>query len=104
DPALPEARRRDWLRAAGELARWHGTRRGLLLALDVATGGAVRGGEVIVIEDFRLRRVLATLLGVDMADEDDPLLPGLQVSGNSVVGDSLMLAEEQRAELMALYR
>jgi phage tail-like protein len=104
DPALPEARRRDWLRAAGELARWHGTRRGLLLALDVATGGAVRGGEVIVLEDFRLRRVLGTLLGVDLADEDDPLLPGLQISGNSVVGDTLQLAEEQRAELMALYR
>lgn len=104
DPALPAERRRDWLRAAGELARWHGTRRGLLLALDVATGGAVRGGEVIVIEDFRLRRVLGTLLGVDLADEDDPLLPGLQISGNSVVGDTLVLADEQRAELMALFR
>ena len=77
---------------------------GTVVALDVATGGAVRGGEVIVIEDFRLRRVLGTLLGVDLADEDDPLLPGLQISGNSVVGDTLVLADEQRAELMALFR
>ncbi|MDP2074333.1 phage tail protein [Hydrogenophaga sp.] len=104
DPVLPEARRRAWLQAAPELARWHGTRRGLALALDVATGGAVSGGEVVVLEDFRLRRLLATLLGVDLADEDDPLLPGLQVSGNSVVGDTLVLGDQARAELMALYR
>lgn len=104
DAALPAARRRAWLQAAPELARWHGTRRGLALALDVATGGAVSGGEVVVLEDFRLRRLLATLLGVDLADEDDPLLPGLQVSGNSVVGDTLVLGDQARAELMALYR
>jgi len=44
DPVLPAARRRDWLADAPRLARWHGTRRGLALALDVATGGGVRGG------------------------------------------------------------
>jgi phage tail-like protein len=104
DAALPAARRRAWLQAAPELARWHGTRRGLALALDVATGGGVSGGEVVVLEDFRLRRLLATLLGVDLADEDDPLLPGLQVSGNSVVGDTLVLGDQARVELMALYR
>ena len=103
DPVLPAARRRDWLRAAPDLARWHGTRMGLRLALDIATDGAVRGGEVIVIEDFRLRRILATLLGVDLADEHDPLLPGLQVSGNSVVGDTLVIGDRERAELIALF-
>jgi phage tail-like protein len=103
DPALPPARRRDWLRAAPELARWHGTRTGLRLALDIATGGAVRGGEVLVVEDFRLRRILATLLGVDLADEDDPLLPGLQVSGNSIVGDTLFVGDRERGELAALF-
>jgi phage tail-like protein len=104
DAALPDARRRAWLQAAPELARWHGTRRGLALALDVATGGAVSSGEVVVLEDFRLRRLLATLLGVDLTDEHDPLLPGLQVSGSSVVGDTLVLGDQARAELMALYR
>lgn len=107
DPALPESRRRAWLTAAPQLARWHGTRRGLALSLDLATGGAVRGGEIVIIEDFRLRRILATLLGVDLGDEQDPLLPGLQQSGNSVVGDTLVLgamSEAERAELMALYR
>ena len=103
DPALPAARRRDWLRAAPDLARRHGSRDGLRLALDTATGGAVRSGSVLVVEDFRLRRILATLLGVDLADEHDPLLPGLQVSGNSVVGDTLVVGDTQRSELLALF-
>lgn len=104
DPALPEDRRRAWLQAGPELARWHGTRRGLALALDVATEGGVSGGEIVILEDFRLRRILATLLGVDLADEADPLLPGLQQSGNSIVGDTLVLGDRERSELMALYR
>jgi phage tail-like protein len=103
DRALPASARRDWLRAAPDLARWHGTRNGLRLALDIATGGAVRSGSVIVIEDFRLRRILATLLGVDLSDQDDPLLPGLHISGNSVVGDTLVIGDQQRVELMALF-
>ncbi|WP_218510747.1 phage tail protein [Variovorax sp. dw_308] len=104
DAALPANRRRAWLREAPRLARWHGTRRGLSFALDVASGGGVSGGEIVVIEDFRLRRLLATLLGVDLVDEDDPLLPGLGHSGNSIVGDTLFLADQQQAELMALFR
>ena len=103
DRALPAGARRDWLRAAPDLARWHGTRNGLRLALDVATGGAVRSGAIVVIEDFRLRRILATLLGVDLSDQDDPLLPGLGISGNSIVGDTLVLGDQQHAELLALY-
>jgi phage tail-like protein len=104
DNALPVDRRREWLRAAPDLARRHGTRDGLRLALDVATGGGVRGGEIVVIESFRLRRILATLLGVDLADETDPLLPGLQQSGNSVVGDTLVVGDAERIELLALFR
>ncbi len=104
DPALPESRRRAWLASAPELARRHGTRRGLELALEVASGGGVSGGEIVVLEDFRLRRLLATLLGVDLEVEDDPLLPGLVVSGNSVVGDTLVLGEAERVELLALFR
>ena len=103
DRALPASARRDWLRAAPDIARWHGTRNGLRLALDVATGGSVRSGAIVVIEDFRLRRILATLLGVDLSDQDDPLLPGLRISGNSIVGDTLVVGDQQRAELMALF-
>ena len=104
EPAMPEPRRRDWLRAAPLLARWHGTKRGLATALDLATGGGVRGGEIIVLEHFRLRRLLATLLGVDLAEERDPLLPGLHQSGNSIVGDRLILSDTETAELLALFR
>jgi phage tail-like protein len=104
DGALPAARRRDWLAAAPRLARYHGTRRGLALTLDLATGGGVRGGEIVLLEDFRLRRLFATLLGVDLADEKDPLLPGLAQSGNSVVGDTLILGEAEKTELLALFR
>jgi len=104
DPALPARHRREWLKNAEPLARWHGTRRGLLLALNIATGRGVQSGKLIVIEDFRLRRILATLLGVDLGDETDPLLPGLTQSGNSIVGDTLVLGDQERVELLALFR
>lgn len=104
EPALRADRRREWLRAAPALARWHGTKRGLSLALDVATGGGVRSGEIVLLEHFRLRRLLATLLGVDLNEEGDPLLPGLHRSGNSIVGDTLILGEAETVELLALFR
>ena len=74
------------------------------LALDVATGGGVRGGEIVLLEHFRLRRLLATLLGVDLAGSNDPLLPGLHQSGNSIVGDTLILSDTETVELLALFR
>lgn len=104
DPAYPPPRRRHLLEATPELYRKRGTLAGLKLALDIATGGAVRGGEIIVLEDFRLRRTFATILGADLADETDPLLAGLAVSGNSYVGDSLILGDETRQEFLAIYR
>jgi hypothetical protein len=91
------------LRQAPELFRTHGTLRGLKLALETATGGAVTGGEIVVLEDFVLRRTFATILGADLADEDDPLLGGLAVSGNSFVGDTLFLGDENRKEFLALF-
>jgi phage tail-like protein len=92
--ALPEDRQRAWLASAPERARRRGTLTGLQLALDVATGGAVSDGAIVVVEDFRLRRTVATLLGVDLERDEDPLLPGLIISGNSIVGDTLILGDE----------
>ena len=103
DAAVPEERRRAMLAAAPELARLRGTPRGLALALELATGGGVSGGEIVVLEDYRLRRTFATILGADLADEDDPLLCGLSVSGNSYVGDTLFLCDERRREFLALF-
>ena len=103
DPALSEERRRAMLSAAPKLSRRRGTLRGLALALDLATGGGVRGGEIVVLEDFRLRRTFATILGADLADESDPLLGGIVSSGNSYVGDTLFLGDESRREFLALF-
>lgn len=67
-------------------------------------GGAVTRGDIVIVEGFRLRRTFATILGADLADEEDPLTLGLVRSGNSFVGDTLILGDEARAELLSLYR
>lgn len=66
-------------------------------------GGPVSRGAVVVVENFRMRRALATILGADLADEDDPLLAGLVRSGNSYVGDTLFLGDESQKQFLALF-
>src|SRR5262249_3322448 len=70
--------------------------------IDIVTGGSVSRGDVVIVEDFRLRRVFATILGADYAEEFDPLVCGTVASGNSYVGDSLILGEEYRSDVFAL--
>ena len=103
DTALPASRRRKLLEVAPRLYSMRGTLDGLRLALDVATGGAVTSGEIVIVEDFRLRRTFATILGADLEDEEDPLLGGLVASGNSYVGDTLFVGDENRKEFLALF-
>lgn len=100
---LPIERRRAMLESAWRLYRRRGTLPGLSLALDLASNGGVRRGDIVVVEDFRLRRTFATILGADLTVSDDPLLPGLAVSGNSVVGETLILGEEDQRSFLALF-
>jgi phage tail-like protein len=103
DPMWPKDRRRGLLAATPELYRRHGTLRGLQLALDTATGGLQSEGAVLVVENYRFRHTFATILGADLEQQDNPLLPGLMHSGNSFVGDTLFLGKEQDKEFLALF-
>ena len=98
----PLQRQRDWLAFTGQLQRQRGTMAGLCLALDIATDGGVSRGEVIPVEHFRLRRTLSTILGLDLSDGQHPLTLGTGQSGNSIVGDSLILSADNAREFLAL--
>lgn len=103
DAALPEQRRRRLLSEATRLFRRRGTMDGFEAMLDVISGDAVARGQVVVLEDYRVRRLFATILGADLSDEDDPLLLGRVTSGNSYVGETLFIGNDERAELAALF-
>lgn len=99
----PEPRRRRLLAQSGQLQRRRGTYAGVCLALDILTDGAVARGEIVVVENFRLRRTMATLLGIDMDDRKHPLTLGTGQSGNSIIGDSLILSESDARAFLALF-
>ncbi|QSB00824.1 phage tail protein [Methylomonas sp. EFPC1] len=99
----PEARQRRWLRDLTLIQQYKGTLAGLNLALDIVSDGGVQRGEIVVLENFRLRRTMATILGIDMDDGDHPLTLGTGMSGNSIVGDSLILSESDARQFLALF-
>jgi phage tail-like protein len=101
-PEWPEARARRLLASGCLVQQWRGTWPGLRLALDIASDGGVARGEVVIVEHFRLRRTFATILGLDLDDRDHPLTLGTGESGNSIVGDSLILADGASREFLAL--
>src|SRR5690606_24409568 len=101
--AWPVARKRRWLEVEGYLQQIKGTYAALCLALDVVTDGAVGGGQIVPVENYRLRRTLATIIGIDLDDKDHPLTLGTSQSGNSIVGESLILADETAQEFLALF-
>jgi phage tail-like protein len=103
EPGLAEEKKRRYIEAATRFYPRRGTIRGLALALDMATDDWVKKGDIVLLEDFRLRRTFATILGADLTIEDDPLLMGKIPSANSYVGDTLILGEESKKEFLALY-
>ncbi len=98
----PEQRQRRWLASLGLLQRLKGTAAGLALALDIATDGEVARGRIVPVENYRLRRTRTTLLGIDMDDRDHPLTLGTGRSGNSIVGDTLFLSEDDAWQFLTL--
>jgi phage tail-like protein len=102
--ALPVARRRRLLRDAVALWRRRGTLAGLRGMLDAVTGDLATRGDIIIVEEFRLRRTMATILGARLETLADPLLPGREQGGNSVVGRTLILGAKAERELLALFR
>ncbi len=99
----PEPRQRRLLKYATLVQQYKGTLPGVNLALDIATDGGVQRGEVVVVENFRLRRTMATILGRNMDDADHPLTLGTGISGNSILGDSLILSDMNAKEFLALF-
>jgi phage tail-like protein len=101
--AWPEHRQRRYLKCIGKIQQNKGTLASLNLMLDVVTDGGVQRGEVVVVENFRLRRTMATILGRLIDDHTHPLTLGTGNSGNSLVGDSLILSDMNAHELLALF-
>ncbi|MEY2689229.1 MAG: hypothetical protein RL375_3428 [Pseudomonadota bacterium] len=99
----PEPRQRRWLSRLGDLQARKGSYAGLCQALDIVTDGAVGRGQVVPVELFRLRRTLATVLGVSMDDAAHPLTLGTGQSGNSLVGETLILSDEHALAVLALF-
>ncbi|HTA44796.1 MAG TPA: phage tail protein [Bryobacteraceae bacterium] len=99
----PPDRKRARLLATPGLYKKRGTVGGISQALDVATNGMCSRGAILVVEDFRLRHIFATILGADLADNNDPLLPGYSASSNSFVGDTLFLGDPRNPDFLALF-
>jgi hypothetical protein len=101
--AYPPNRRRARLLATPELHRLRGTAAGITQAIDVATNGLCTRGAIVVLENFRLRHIFATILGADLDVVNDPLLPGYSTSSNSFVGDTLFLGDPKNPDFLALF-
>ncbi|MET1254234.1 phage tail protein [Aliikangiella maris] len=103
------AQRRNMIKQAMPLYRIRGTYAGLSLALNIATGGMVERGELVILEDFKLRRTFATIIGIDLEEKFDPLMMNSITSANSYLGDTFFLGETALAnnqieqELLALF-
>ena len=101
DPGWPAQRRRRAVAVAGHALRQRGTFRGVCTVLDVATDGAVARGEIVLVETHRLRRTAATILGIPLGGRN-ALTEDAVASGNSVVGDTLVLSAERARDVLAL--
>ncbi|MEP4194661.1 MAG: phage tail protein [Aliishimia sp.] len=103
DGALGEGGKRRLIAEAAKLAPWRGTLRGLTGMLDIASGGGVADGRVVVVEHFKMRRTFATILGANLDDQFDPLTRGTRQNANSHLGAGFFLGAEDEKRLFALF-
>jgi phage tail-like protein len=100
---LTDDQKRRYIQKATDLYRKRGTLKGLELALELFTGDSVERGDIVLLEDFRLRRTFATILGADLSVAEDPLLMADIPNANSYLGETMFLGEEEKKEFLALY-
>lgn len=104
DPALSVPARRRLLARSVELWRRRGTLCGLERMLDIVTEGGVQRGELVVLEHFHLRHTFSTILGADLSNADNPLVPHARTSGNSHLGATFFLGAENSRAFLALFK
>lgn len=104
DQALSVTARRRLLANAIPMWRRRGTLPGLKRMLDIVTDGGVSCGEIVVFEAYHLRRTFATILGADLSDRRNPLIPWASPNGNSHLGPTFFLGSEEERAFFALFR
>jgi phage tail-like protein len=100
---LAEEKKRRIIQYATILYRKRGTMEGLKLALNLVTDEWVNKGDIVLLEDFRLRRTFATILGADLSIKNDPLFMEDIPSANSFLGETFILGDDTRKEFLLLY-
>ncbi len=103
EPGLSESVKRRLIKNGGTVYRHRGTLLGLSKMLDIVSDNAVANGQIVIIEEFRLRRTLATILGADFTREHDALFQDTLPSTNSYLGETLFLGEETGAEFERIF-
>lgn len=104
DPALELPARRKLLANSIALWRRRGTLGGLERVLDIVTDGGIRRGDLVVLEHFHLRRTFSTILGTDLSNATNPLVPYARASGNSHLGATFFLGAEDSRAFFALFK
>jgi phage tail-like protein len=104
DPALSPGAKRRLLARSVALWRRRGTLTGLERMLDIVTDGGIQRGDLVVLEHFHLRRTFSTILGTDLSNTGNPLVPHARASGNSHLGSTFFLGAENTRAFLALFR
>lgn len=104
DQTLSETAKRRLLKEAIPIWRRRGTLPGLRKMLEIVTDGGISRGEIVVMENYHLRRTFSTILGAELSDYTNPLTPWASTRGNSHLGATFFLGVEDEKAFFALFR